>query len=380
VAALNILALNSGSSSLKYGLYRLEGDDARVLGEDQLSLGGDDGGIDVALSDIQRRLEQGGLPPPQAIGHRVVHGGPKLMTHRIIDPALLSELESAAAFAPLHVPRSLQLIHGAKRVFDDVPQVACFDTCFHKDLPDIASTLPVDRALREQGIRRYGFHGLSCESILRQLGEGGPRRLIIAHLGSGASVSAVLDGQSIDTSMGLTPSGGCVMGTRSGDLDPGVLIYLMRQHGMNAAQIEQLIDHRSGLLGVSGVSGDLRRLHEAAATQQDAELALRLFYRSVARQIASMMIALGGVELIVFSGGIGEHDALARAGIVRDLESFGVKLDLQRNRSGESRIDRTDSMCRLQLIRSQEDEQIARHAYALLTQTANHRVTQEQQP
>jgi acetate kinase len=367
MGARHILALNSGSSSLKYGLYRVDGADVRVLLDGQSSVDGKAGDIGAALVDIKRRLDEKSLPMPDAIGHRVVHGGPKLLTHRVVDEALLRELQAAAAFAPLHVPASLDIIRGAQREFGELPHIVCFDTAFHADMPDIARTLPIDRALQQQGIHRYGFHGLSCESIVRQLGSERPRRLIIAHLGSGASVTAVLDGQSIDTSMGLTPSGGVVMGTRSGDLDPGVLIYLMRQHGMSADELESLIDHRSGLLGVSGIGGDLRRLHEAAATRPDAELALRMFYRSVAKQIASMMVVLGGVDLIVFTGGIGEHDALARAGIVRDLESLGLRLHIERNHAGEGRIHSDDSIGALQVIRSEEDEQIARHSDALLS-------------
>ena len=193
--------------------------------------------------------------------------------------------------------------------------------------------MPIAKDLQAEGIQRYGFHGLSCESILRQLSTEVPRRLIIAHLGNGASVTAVKDGRSIDTSMGLTPTGGVVMGTRSGDLDPGVLVYLMREKAFDAAQIEDLIDHRSGLLGISGLASDMRTLHEAASSNTDAGLAIRLFCYSVRKQVAAMIGALEGIDLLVFTGGIGENDAAVRAAICGGLAWAGLGIDEARNRS-----------------------------------------------
>lgn len=230
-----------------------------------------------AIIRIGSLLADIGLPPPSATGHRVVHGGPKLRRHCLIDNAVLRQLEAAGAFAPLHTPAALSVIRFAQQHFPELPQAACFDTAFHDGLPEVARVLPVPKALQSVGIQRYGFHGLSCESIMRQLGDDLPERLVIAHLGNGASVTAVKDGKSIDTSMGLTPTGGVIMGTRSGDLDPGVLVYLMRAKKFDAAMLEELVDHRSGLLGISSVGGDMRRLHEAAASNADARLAIQMF-------------------------------------------------------------------------------------------------------
>jgi acetate kinase len=246
----------------------------------------------------------------------------------------------------------------ARKHFPALPQIACFDTTFHIDLPDVARVLPIPRELQSEGIQRYGFHGLSCESILHQLGDDPPARLIIAHLGNGASVTAVRDGKSIDTSMGLTPSGGLVMGTRSGEIDPGVLIYLMREKKFGAAKLEDMIDHRSGLLGISGISSDMRRLHEAASTNADARLAIDMFCYSVRKQIAAMIAVLGGVDLIVFTAGIGENDSEVRGAICGGLDWAGVFIEDKRDNLSKPR-------CQVQVLPSQEDEQIARHTCAL---------------
>jgi acetate kinase len=260
-----------------------------------------------------------------------VHGGPRLQRHCLIDDEVLRQLETARAFAPLHIPSALSVIRFAREHFPAATQAACFDTAFHADLPEVAQVLPIPKKLRAEGIQRYGFHGLSCESIVRQLADDLPERLIIAHLGNGASVTAVKAGQSIDTSMGLTPSGGVIMSTRSGDLDPGVLIYLMREKKFNAAMLEELVDGRSGLLGISGVGGDMRGLHEAAPTNADARLAIQMFCYSVRKQVAAMIAALDGVDAIVFTGGIGENDAEVRAAVCRGLSWLGVSLDEARN-------------------------------------------------
>ena len=235
--------------------------------------------------------------------------------------------------------------------------------------------LPIPKELQSEGIQRYGFHGLSCESIVHQLANDLPNRLIIAHLGNGASVTAVKGGKSIDTSMGLTPTGGVIMGTRSGDLDPGVLVYLMREKKFDAAMLEELVDHRSGLLGISGVGSDMRRLHEAASSNADARLAIEMFCYSVRKQVAAMIAALGGVDLLVFTGGIGENDAEARAAICGGLSWIGVaaicgacllpSLDEARNRSANNPINGPASRCAVHVLPSQEDEQIARHTWAL---------------
>ncbi len=339
---LTVLALNSGSSSLKFGLYRVDATRAEAL------LTGDHEAASVAhqgeaMLDIVARLAASGLPRPQAIGHRVVHGGRTLHRHAVIDAAVMAQLDAAAAFAPLHTPAALAVIRLAQQHFTATPQIACLDTAFHAGMPAIARTLPIARELQTEGIRRYGFHGLSCESIVRQLQPALPARLVIAHLGNGASITAVRDGRSIDTSMGLTPTGGVVMGTRSGDLDPGLLVYLMRETQLDADGLDDLVNRRSGLLGVSGVGSDMRQLR-AANTNADATLAIEMFCRSVCKQVAAMAVSLGGIDALVFTGGIGENDALARDTIVRGLAWMGG--------------------FEVHVLPSQEDAQIARHAWA----------------
>ncbi len=372
-----VLTLNGGSSSVKFGLYRAEDGslDALMTGEtDQGRLNAQDAhgatlpgtparadSPEKVLAAIAGLLESAGLPSPDAVGHRIVHGGPKVRSHCQIDDGVMRALEDAVALSPLHGPAALEMIRLARQTWPGVPQVACIDTAFHADMPDVARTLPVAASLRAQGIERYGFHGLSCESIVRQLGRDLPARLIIAHLGSGASVTAVRDGRSVDTSMGLTPSGGVVMATRSGDLDPGVLIYLLRERRLDAAALEDLIDHRSGLLGVSGLGGDLRELRAAEPSSPDARLAIAMFCLSVAKAIAGMIVTLGGVDAIVFTGGIGEHDAATRATICRHLAPFGVQLDASRNNAATDGVEAEASRCRLRVLPSLEDEQIALH-------------------
>jgi acetate kinase len=383
---LNVLALNSGSSSLKFGLYRVGSSQAQMLlsgeaeaiGDEESKFHAQNTRRNVLLSETisvpsQREavirigglLSESGMSAPAAIGHRIVHGGPELRQHCVIDDAVLRQLEAASAFAPLHIPSALSVIRFAQELFPGLPQVACFDTTFHAELPEVARVLPIAKELQLEGIQRYGFHGLSCESIVHQLAKGLPSRLIIAHLGNGASVTAVAGGRSIDTSMGLTPTGGVIMGTRSGDLDPGVLVYLMREKKFDAAMLEELVDHRSGLLGISGIGSDMRRLHEAASSDADARLAIQMFCYSVRKQLAAMIATLDGVDLIVFTGGIGENDGEARATICAGLSWIGVSLDDARNQTANNPISDAASRCPVLVLASQEDEQIARHTWAL---------------
>ena len=321
-----VLALNAGSSSFKYGLFMVGTIACReLLAGAELAVGEPQ----AALARIAERIGALGLPAPVAIGHRIVHGGPQCRRHSLIDGAVMQQLQSATTFAPLHLPAALALVHAAQAHFPGAAQVACLDTAFHSGMPDVARTLPLPRELRVLGIERYGFHGLSGESIVRQLGRALPARLVIAHLGHGASVTAVAHGASVDTSMGLTPTGGVIMSTRCGDIDPGVLAYVVREHGYDAAQLEALIDQRSGMLGISGLSGDMRELTVAAKSTdesgKDARLAIKMFGTSVRKQIAAMAVVLGGVDLLVFTGGIGENDASARAFICEGLEIFGIR-------------------------------------------------------
>jgi acetate kinase len=381
-----VLALNSGSSSLKFGLYRVGSGHAQLLISGEAgSIGAANGKFEVrgvrdkvpvseaasipsqkdALIRIGKLLVERKMPALQAIGHRIVHGGPKLLRHCLIDAVVLRELEAAAVFAPLHTPPALAVISYAQEHFPGIAQVACFDTSFHAELPQVARALPIAKELQREGIHRYGFHGLSCESIVHQLGGDLPDRLVIAHLGNGSSITAVKAGRSIDTSMGLTPTGGVVMGTRTGDLDPGVLVYLLREKKFDAAMLEELVDRRSGLLGISGVDSDMRRLHEAAPANADARLAIEMFCYSVRKELAAMIAVLDGVDLIAFTGGIGEHDAVVRATICSGLSWIGVSLDAARNGAGENPINDSVSRCAVRVLPSQEDEEIARHTWRL---------------
>ncbi|HEU0045813.1 acetate kinase [Sphingomonas sp.] len=329
-----VLTLNGGSSSVKFGVFDVTAVTVEVSvgGVDRADAGAD---LFAQIGDMQF----------DAVGHRIVHGGVDLFAPMLIDAGVLTRLERATAFAPLHGRAALTLIGLAAARYPGVPQVACFDTGFHQGLPALAATLPLPADLRAPGLRRYGFHGLSCESIVAQLGDAIPERLIIAHLGSGASVTAVRSGRSMDTSMGLTPSGGVVMATRTGDMDPGVLLHLLREHGLDANTLGEVIDRRSGLLGLSGLSADLRELR--ATDNPAAALAVGIFCRSVAKQIAAMLVVLGGADLIVFTGGIGEHDADTRAAICADLAFAGP--------------------IPTRTLPSQEGAQIARHVHEVMT-------------
>jgi acetate kinase len=349
VNSLHVLTLNVGSSTLKFGLYRVQDESIEVLFSDIVHTANPH----EVIQEVSVKLMDLKLPMPDAIGHRFVHGGFRLREHCLITNEILQQLEDAVEFAPLHNQKALAVIRATLEHFVGLPEAVCFDTAFHNDLPDVARTLPIAKALQGEGIQRYGFHGLSCESILRQLGDTRPPKLIIAHLGNGASVTAIKDGKSIDTSMGLTPSGGVMMGSRSGDIDPGVLIYLMREKHYGNAQIEGLIDHNSGMLGISGVTSDMRELHNIAKENADAELAIEMFCYSVRKQIAGMIAVLKGIDLLVFTGGIGEHDAALRASICLDLAYFGIDAEC-------------DYGSNVKVLTAQENEQIALHAQALL--------------
>jgi len=379
------LALNSGSSSLKFGLFQnttsglttvLTGEaDAIGSPQSRFTARDADGKIvanetapiadqRAAMDCVVRTLANEGMPTPDAIGHRMVHGGPALRSDVRISPAVLLQLEGAKGFAPLHIPVALSVIAVALEQFPNVPHVACFDTSFHRDMPLHARTLPIPRMLKSEGVERYGFHGLSCESIVLQMGQPVPERMIIAHLGNGSSITAVRHGKSIDTSMGLTPTGGIIMGTRTGDLDPGVLVYLLRERKLNVEQLDALLQRESGLRGISGVSSDMRQLRAAAATHNDAsadaQLAIDMYCISAAKQIAAMITSLDGADAIVFTGGIGENDVQTRAAICERLHWIGVHLDASANASSSRTISGATSRCAVHVLRSEETQQIAR--------------------
>ena len=377
-----ILVLNSGSSSLKFGVFARQGGSEETLfsggasdiGESSASLKirSADRKVDIteqtgmgsqgdALREIARVLRQYVRQMPVAVGHRIVHGGPHLREHQRMTPEVLKQLEDATHFAPLHIPQSLELVRQAGQTFAGVPQFACFDTAFHRSLPARAFTLPVPRRYRDEGVIRYGFHGLSYESLVSALGDALPSRAVFAHLGSGSSVCAVRDGRSIDTSMGFTPTGGVPMGTRSGDLDPGVVLFLMRSASLDADALEKMLNHECGVLALAGRSADMQKLLERRdAGDQDAALAIDVFCTDVRKQIGAYGALMGGVDLLVFTGGIGEHSDVVRDAITEGLQCFGLQA------SG-------DAHANIKVIPAAEERQIALHCRALLAQSGAHR-------
>lgn len=390
-----ILALNAGSSSLKFGLYgwrgvredpdillsgglkRGEGDclhftamaaDGTKVFDEQWNIGAEDDAVArlldrvEALSNIERLL---------AVGHRVVHGGVDFSDPVLVDDTVLARLGALTPLAPLHQPASLAPIRTIRAIRPRLPQVACFDTAFHRTIRPPASRYALPRVFEAGGIRRYGFHGLSYESIAGQIAaEDGPQpdaqhsRIIIAHLGNGASLCALAELKSVDTTMGFSTLDGLVMGTRPGALDPGILLYLMREKGYSADGLEQLLYSESGLLGVSGISADVAVLE--ASKETAANEALNLFAFHVARQAAALTATLGGIDRFIFTGGIGEHSVAVRRMIARRLEWLGVELDEQTNASGATTISTGTSSILLERRSTQEELMIARHAVAFL--------------
>jgi acetate kinase len=366
-----ILVLNSGSSSLKFGIYRRRtSDEEPVLTGSAEGIGRGDGTLNIRASDgkmlearetihesqsdaltaLAAAIQEHIRTAPAAVGHRVVHGGPKLRTHQLITPQVLDQLRAAVHFAPLHIPQALTLIASAQSNFPSAAHYACFDDAFHRTMPEVASHLPLPQRYFDAGIQRYGFHGLSYESLVRRFGSRLPERAIFAHLGNGASLCALRNGRSIDTTMGLTPTGGIPMGTRSGDLDPGVFLYLMRNEKLGADELEDLLNHQSGLFALSSGESDVKTLEGRLPKDPLAALALEIFATSVRKIIGAYMALLGGIDLLVFTGGIGEHSNYIRSRATAGLEVLGLAAD------------------KIQAVRTQEEQQIAFHCRAMMTQ------------
>lgn len=382
-----ILCLNSGSSSLKFALYQL-GDDAEALlaagaveriglpdgrlwihGANEKVLtesGGNFTSHQAAVRASLSALEDLHLPQPNAVGHRLVHGGPQHRAPARVTASLLQTLSQLVAFAPLHLPGEVQGIEAIATHFPHLPQVVCFDTAFHARMPEITQRFPLPRSLWDQGIRRYGFHGLSYEYIMGELGAAAQRRTIIAHLGNGASLAAVRDGKPLDTSMGFTPTGGIMMGTRSGDLDPGILLHLMTEKHYNVRQLEQMVNHEAGLLGVSGASPDMKTLLEQRDRNPNAAQAVEMFCYQLRKHIGAFTAVLGGLDTLVFTGGIGERAAPVRWEACAGLEYLGVRLDSRRNAIHADPISVPQSPCTVRVIPTKEDLVIARHTRALI--------------
>jgi len=280
-----------------------------------------------------------------------VHGGPNLRTHQAITPKVLDQLRSAIHFAPLHIPQALALIKVAQSIFPSAIQLACFDDAFHQTLPEVASRFPIPRKYFDSGIRRYGFHGLSYESLVHHFGTSLPARTIFAHLGNGSSLCALRDGVSIDTTMGLTPTGGIPMATRCGDIDPGILLYLLRAEKLKTEELEDLLNHQSGLSALSSGESDVKTLEEKARAHDElAAFALETFSVAVRKVIGGYMALLGGLDLLVFTGGIGEHSEYIRSVSTRGLDALGLSSD------------------KVQIVPAQEEQQMARHCRRMMKQ------------
>ena len=313
-----------------------------------------------AVRTMFAALKAQGATQLAAAGHRIVHGGPKFTAPQRIDEGLKAALRELIPFAPLHLPSQVAMIDAVAAHFPDLPQVACFDTAFHSRMPEVAQRFALPDKLWKRGIKRYGFHGLSYEYVVGKLGAELGRRAVIAHLGNGASMAALRDGVSIDTSMGLTPTGGFMMGTRSGDLDPGVLLHLLSA-GYSAEKLETLLNHEAGLLGVSGESSEMRVLLEKRKTDPAADLAVQMFCYQVRKFVGAFAATLNGLETLVFTGGIGEHAASVRAEICSGLQYLGAELDDAANNRNAEVISVEGSRCVVRVVETDEDLMIARH-------------------
>ena len=387
-----ILTINGGSSSIKFALFEacesprriLEGGieriglpkpTFRVQGTDpadrfsRLVTAPDHTAAVVILMDwIEERAGRDALT---AVGHRVVHGGPKYSKPQRITTEMVEELHQLSPFDPEHLPEEILLTGAFHRRFPDLPQVACFDTAFHHDLPRVAQMLPIPRRFEAQGVRRYGFHGLSYEFLMGELArragaEAAQGRVILAHLGNGASLAAVRHGRSLDTSMSFTPTAGVPMSTRSGDLDPGLVWYLSRTEKMSAKQFNAMANFQSGLLGMSETSSDMRDLLEHEAQDVRAAEAVALFCYQVKKWIGAFAAALGGVDTVVFAGGIGENAPTVRARICDGLGFLGIELDDEHNAANEGVISSAGSRVQVHMIRTDEELMIAKTVYKVL--------------
>jgi len=321
VAGVIILCVNVGSSTIKYSVFE-RGDSLtlRLLNTGTLE------GVhtDVLFKD---HAEQG-VPAPQAIGHRIVHGGPEYFDPVRLTPKVRQDLQGVIHFAPLHMPQELAAIDAIAARHPEIPQVLCFDTAFHHRLPEIAKRFPLPEDYWNRGIRRYGFHGLSYEYIVSEIGPQLGKRTIIAHLGNGASMVALLDGQPVETTMGLTPAGGIMMGTRAGDLDPGIYVHIERMTGMSTDDFESLVNKKSGLLGVSGLTADMRKLEDAPDNPR-AVLAIEMYCYIARKHIGALSAVLGGLDTLVFTAGIGENSKLVRDKICEGLDYLKPKVIVQ---------------------------------------------------
>jgi acetate kinase len=354
---MHVLCLDSGSSSLKHALYDMPAE--RLVQHGTLEASGPD--QPAALDEVIRAVRSK-RAPIDAVGHRIVFGGPDHAAPHLLDEALVADLDALVSFDPLHLPAELALVRHARESLPAVPQIACFDSAFHRRMPAVARRYPLPSDVGSM-VQRYGYHGLSYEFIVSTGQAKG--RSIIAHLGNGASLAAVKDGEPIDTTMGFSPIGGLMMGTRPGDLDPGVVLHLLRSGAFDVAALTALLNERSGLLGVSGASADMRALLERATADKAASEAVELFVYLTVKQIGALAAALGGLDTLIFTGGIGEHAAPIRKAICGGCAYLGVEIADERNDRGEERISSDASAVAVRVIPTNENLMIARHVFGV---------------
>ena len=389
-----ILTINGGSSSIKFAAFE-SGDPPRPLLKGQIErIGQPDASMSVSFSSgeppqnspipasdheqaagrlidwIESRLGHASIG---AVGHRIVHGGVHLVDHQLVTPELIAELRRTEPLDLAHLPREIALIEVVRKRFPDLPQIACFDTAFHRDMPRLAKLLPIPRKYDRAGVRRFGFHGLSYAFLMEELrrvagDEAANGNIILAHLGSGASMAAVKGGMPIDTTMAFTPLAGLVMGTRPGDLDPGLLVYLMRVEKMTPEQMDDFLSHECGLKGISETSSDMRDLTARRSIDLRAAEAVDLFCYRAKQWIGALAATMGGLDTLVFSGGIGEHAADVRAGICEGMEFLGLKVDAGRNASNASIISVDNARVAIRVIATDEEIMIARSVMKIVGQ------------
>jgi acetate kinase len=396
--SLPVLVLNSGSSSIKFSVYEAGDGEQRKLHEGAVDGIGTDLGkfwikdaegnklVDqtpalpnrsVAFKLVADTLHSGDFPAPDAIGHRVVCGGPTVQENQRITPELIDEIERYTDFAPLHTPIAVYIMREALKLFPGVPNFAILDTYFHRTMPEVVTHMPIPEVYSAMGVRRYGYHGISYESIVLQLQPKVPEKLIVAHLGNGASISAIRGGKCLDTSMGLTPTGGIISGSRTGDIDPGVLLFILRKiaetetnSSKAADKLETAVGKKAGLLGVSDLSNDMRDLREAINDgNAKARLAVDKFTWTIAKWIGSYVAELDGLDMLVFTGGIGENDIASRAEICAGLGALGIVVDAGRNSvRGATTISAENSPVTVRVIPPAEDLIIVNHVVRLLAE------------
>jgi acetate kinase len=388
----HILTVNAGSSSIKFAIFTASDLPQRILSGQVERIGNPDAQLvakhagkaeeerqpiqaqthQKAAESIARYIHQSlGPDAIAAIGHRVVHGGIALLDHQLITPDLIDGLRRAQPLDMAHLPREIALIEAFGSSFPGRPQIACFDTAFHRDMPRVARLLPIPRQFTDAGLRRFGFHGLSYTYLLDRLktlagAEAAGGRIVLAHLGSGASMAAVRGGKPVDTTMAFTPMAGLVMGTRPGDLDAGLVVYLMKDQKLSPEKMDEFLSDRCGLLGISQISADMRDLLTARATDPRAADAVELFCYQAKKQLCALVAALGGLDTIVFAGGIGEHAPEVRAEICDGLDFLGVKLDASSNSRGGDVISADQSRVTVRIIPTDEEIVIVRIVRSLL--------------